>query len=92
MNRIFSVATAATLLAAPAFAAEHTGADMAPDEQMTMLQQRLGEALDGCRIDLDEEGMMALTMAQVSGIVLAANSGDGGDECQRVEAIARGEM
>ncbi len=95
MNRIITVAAAA-LLAAPAFAESHAGGDMGSDmqgdEQMSMLQQRLGEALSECDIDMDEDGMMSLTMAQVSGIVLTANSQGGSEECQRVEAIARGDM
>ncbi len=83
MKRIATIAAAA-LLAAPAFAQD--SAQM--DEQMTMLQQRLQEALSECQVELDEEQMMNLTMAQVSGIVLTAGSSDGSDECQEIEAIA----
>ncbi len=89
MKRMITVAAAA-LIAAPAFAQDAT-ADMQSDEQMTMLQQRLEEALSGCDIDIDEDGMMNLTMTQVSGIVLTANSQGGSEECQRIEGIARGD-
>ncbi len=86
MNRIATIAAAATLVAAPAFAAQHEGGGM--DEQMTMLQQRLQEALAECNVELDEEQMMNLTMAQVSGIVLTSGSSDGSNECEEVSAIA----
>ncbi len=84
MKRIVTLATAA-LIAAPAFAQDEAGMD----EQMTMLQQRLQDALAECEVELDEDQMMNLTMAQVSGIVLTSGSSDGSDTCEEVEAIAR---
>lgn len=86
MKRIFTIATAA-LIAAPAFAQE----DAASDEQMTMLQERLETALAECDIELDEEEMMSLTMAQVSGIVLESGNSDGSNQCEQIEAVARGD-
>ena len=85
MNRILTIAAAATLVGGAAFAEAH----MEQPEEMTMLSGKVADALAGCEVDLDEEGMMNLTMAQVSGIVIAASSDDGGDACQKIESIAQ---
>ena len=84
MTRIFTI-TAAALIAAPTFA-------VAQDENMTMLQEKLETALADCELEMDQDGMMELTMAQVSGIVLAANSAGEGEKCQQIESIYRGDM
>ncbi len=87
VKTLMTIAAAATL-AMPALAAQH---EQMSDEQMTMLEQRLQTALNNCDIDIEEDGMMQLTMAQVSGIVLTDNSGASSNKCQEIEAIARGD-
>lgn len=86
MKRIAALAAAA-LVSAPAFAAQHEGGNM--DEQMSMLQQRLEAALADCQVELSEDQMMQLTLAEVSGIVLASGSSDGANQCQEIQAIAQ---
>lgn len=83
MNRIATF-TAAALLAAPAaFAEQH----MIEDEGMTMMQERLQNALSECQAVLEEEDLMNLTLAQVSGIIVSANSDDSeSDKCQKMRA------
>lgn len=84
MKRIFTL-TAAALIAAPAaFAEQH----MAEDEGMSMMQQRLEQALADCEVEVEEEDVMNLTLAQVSGIIIQSNSSDSNqDKCQSISAL-----
>ncbi|SFG87279.1 hypothetical protein SAMN04488020_104254 [Palleronia marisminoris] len=84
MKRIATL-TAAALIAAPAaFAEQH----MVEDEGMTMMQQRLQDALADCNVDVEEEDMMNLTLAQVSGIIIQSGSEESNqDKCQNIEAL-----
>lgn len=86
MKRILTIAAATSFVASSAFAAAHM-----PDE-MTMLSGKVKDALTGCNISMQEEDAMNLTMAQVSGIVLADSSEDGGDKCNTIESIVEDNM
>ncbi|WP_375260622.1 hypothetical protein [Palleronia sp.] len=84
MKRIATLAAAALVAAPAAFAEQH----MAEDEGMSMMQQRLENALADCQASLEEEDLMNLTLAQVSGIIIQSNSADSNqDKCQKIEAL-----
>ena len=84
MKRIATL-TAAALLAAPAaFADQH----MVEDEAMSMMEQRLQDALADCGFPSDEYDVMELTLAEVSGIIMESNSEDDNqDKCQTIEGF-----
>ena len=85
MKRIATL-TAAALIAAPAAFAQDVV--VVEDEGMNMMQQRLQEALADCEIVVEDTDMMNLTLAQVSGIIIQANSEDSNqDKCQQMEAL-----
>lgn len=85
MKRIATL-TAAALIAAPAAFAQDVV--VVEDEGMNMMQQRLQDALADCSVDMEDEDLMNLTLAQVSGIIIQSNSSDSQqDKCQQMEAL-----
>lgn len=85
MKRIATL-TAAALIAAPAAFAQDVV--VVEDEGMSMMQQRLQDALADCSVDMEDEDLMNLTLAQVSGIIIQSNSSDSQqDKCQQMEAL-----
>ena len=85
MKRIATL-TAAALIAAPAAFAQDT--IVIEDEGMSMMQQRLQNALADCNITVEDADLMNLTLAQVSGIIIQSGSEDNNqDKCQQMEAL-----
>jgi hypothetical protein len=82
MKRIIPLAAASLIAAPAAFADTHM------DESMTMMSQRLSDALADCSVEITEEEMMGLTIADVSGIIIASNSEDSQtDKCTAIEGF-----
>ncbi|SPJ23322.1 hypothetical protein [Palleronia abyssalis] len=81
MKKIIALATVSLIAAPAAFAEAHM------DESMTMMTQRLQNALADCNVEVTEEEMMNLSIADVSGIIIATNSDSQTDKCTTIEGF-----